>query len=206
MTDPVNSTFWHWFAAHERELAQAEPSGALVAQLDRRVRSVGDLGWELGPGYLDQAASLFAISPLRDPAKLPVTQAVVAEAPDLPRWEIYPVKPPRHLKALLINLSNPQESVDCGSWEYRLHMRGKIVDTLEFMVVGEASSRPSKAQDAAVVLAEGILGELTLLRHVERVVATQESECPSGARGIQVADLRSHFASLGLFEDPTQLT
>jgi hypothetical protein len=52
------ATFWCWFEANAAELgADAPPVAALEAQL----RSIWELGWELGPG--EHEPHMFVLSP-----------------------------------------------------------------------------------------------------------------------------------------------
>src|SRR5436190_25512 len=55
----VNAEFWSWWSSEGRGLAEQSIGGQLDPQefahaMTRRVRTLGDLGWELAPGELSE--------------------------------------------------------------------------------------------------------------------------------------------------------
>jgi hypothetical protein len=112
--------FWAWFASIADDLADDFMNEALQDALDARLGRLGEVAWELGPGAT--AENALAISPDGDPDLLPLTQRIVAMAPELRRWEFHPARPARsESMEFLIGTSGDDEiAIDARSWRYVL--------------------------------------------------------------------------------------
>ena len=113
--------FGRGFLLWSEALDKAPDSSELIAELDRRVSSLGnDLGWELGPG--SSASNGLALSPDGDLERLSTTQYVVSRAPSIPGWEFLPARPVRNpcLQFLLATATRGEIAIDAAGWRYTL--------------------------------------------------------------------------------------
>ena len=112
--------FWDWFASVAAELGANLEDAKILAELDARVRSLGDLVWEVGPGIVESNA--LTISPSGRPEWLAVTTAIVNAAPDCDGWEFHPAKPPKDfdLRFTFEDRHGRPVDVDASGWQYVL--------------------------------------------------------------------------------------
>ena len=89
--------FWEWFSQNASKFGDTFDNHPLLRQLDAHVGSLGDFGWEVGPGQ--QESNAFVLSPGGDRDLLAETTAIIAAAPKLKGWEdnIQHVHPTRFL-------------------------------------------------------------------------------------------------------------
>ena len=92
------SSFWEWWAADGRALADAVTrgeveGGVLAGQMSARVRSIGSLAWSLNAGDLSTHA--LVISADGDPAQLALARRIVLAAPPADEtWSYVDTRPP----------------------------------------------------------------------------------------------------------------
>ena len=86
--------FWVWFLGVapqlQRGIDEDNVDDGLMGEVDRAVLSLGDFGWEVGPhgdGYI------LTLSPGSDLELLEEAEAIVAGAPNLPRWRFLSSRP-----------------------------------------------------------------------------------------------------------------
>lgn len=189
--------FWLWFASVESLLDLSKYSDLeIVHQLDEKVRALADVSWELGPGF--RRRNMLAITPDGRPAKLPLTNAIVSEAPDLTHWEIHSAKLIRHGWNLRFSIQIPDQktiSIDGSEWDYVLY---KYADGLFDIVLKypfiELDQRDLYA--AGTILVDGIIGEqkrLTIIKDIEVVSHFNEHE---KTKSNNISVLHEHLSSL----------
>jgi hypothetical protein len=188
--------FWAWFATIADRLGNDFTNEALNDALDTRLARLGEIAWELGPGSI--AESALAISPDGNPDLLPLTQRIVALAPDLPGWEFHSSRPARadNLEFSITTNSTDELAIDAHSWRYVLYrFPNKVFD-----IVIEQSNLAEATDDdrytAAVVLLDGLLGEgkrLLRIRDIEPVVGLNADENKKANR---ITLLPQHLDSL----------
>lgn len=186
--------FWAWFVSVEKDLSHFT-NESLHDALDARLRRLGKIAWELGPG--STAENAFAISPDGNPDLLPLTKRIVALAPDVPGWEFHPARPPRAEwpEFSIRGADGCKIKVNAQSWRYVLYSFGDR----DFDIVIEQNDLAASEETrytAAVVLLDALLGEGTRLLCIKAVdpVATLSPEQENNASPIAV--LPKHLDSL----------
>ena len=155
--------FWSWFSQIARDLSENPENENLLKKLDSKIRSLHPaISWEIGPGK--HAPWQLVISPDLDPDLLPVTEAIVSEAPPVPGWEFHPTRPPKQWENQFELMRNGRRlSVDARDWTYVLlrYPDGNV----EILLHGDAAKRLDKHErwQAASILLQGVLGEKPLL-------------------------------------------
>ena len=197
--------FWRWFRANAEVLSRYgdAASGAVLSELDARILALEPrAGWEIGPAAEGEGGCIFVISPNRDPALRVPCQRIVAWAPELPGWSFHDVRPAKsegrmYLAALM--QAEGQSFADCRDWHYCFHRGKGGIQHLEFFPPLGWTHGADDTQAFAVVLAESVLGEATLIggaKPMEISVATR-AQMPDAAGAISY--LRPHARRLGIF-------
>ncbi len=154
------------------------------------------MSWEVGPGV--EAENALVLTPDGALEQLPTTRRIVAGAPTIPGWEFHSARPP---KAWTCEFSIESERgrtihIDARRWRYVLF---RFPDRT-FDIVLEQSNLANVSADerytAAVVLLDGILGEVERLEWIRGIdpVETLSEEHANKTNPIDV--LREHLASL----------
>lgn len=189
-------SFWEWFETIAANLGRDLENQALLTELDRRVSDLGDVSWEVGPGQEEENA--LVITPDGARQQLPTTRRIVARAPRIPGWEFHWARPPRTW-TLEFSIDSEQAGriqVDARSWRYVLL---RFPDHTFDVVLEQGNLKDVSERDrytAAVVLLDGILGELKRLELIGGIepVAVLPEEQTSKANPIEV--LSKHLESL----------
>lgn len=201
-SDRAVSQFWKWFASIAERLSDDFENEAFLAELDRRLSALADVGWELGPGRT--SANALAISPNGEADLLPVTRKIAAAAPAGLGWEVHPARPARD-PYLTFSMRRPGDAaeieVDARAWRYVLYRfrEGDFDVVLEQPNLGSLSD--DERYSAAVIFLDGALGEEARLRRVREVEAVVALSAEQAAKASQASDLRAHLAALGTEED-----
>lgn len=185
-TDEIRK-FWNWFATVADELARNFQNRALLDSLDAQLRRLGPVRWEFGDGT-------FAISPDGDASLLPLTQRIVALAPQLDGWEFLAARsakeaPPK----FTFNINGRKHVVDPATWRYALTRVEKQSFDIELEQVGLPPLDDEDRRSAALVVLDAVLGEekrLAFIRTVEPVIAF------TGNRAASISKLSAHLDSL----------
>lgn len=188
--------FWTWFSTISNELGDDLANERLHDELDARIRSLGEIAWEIGPG--STAENALAVSPDGDVDRLPLTQRIVALAPKVPRWEFHPARPARAagLEFWIATSGGDEITVDARPWRYVLF---RFPDNMVDVVIEQGNLADADDEDrytAAVVLLDALLGErrrLLRVREVEPVVALKPEQAK---RAAPITVLPEHLDSL----------
>lgn len=189
--------FWGWFATIADELGNDLSNEALHDELDARLGGLGDLAWELGPG--SRAENVLAISPDGNRSLMPLTQRIVAMAPELPHWQFHPARParPESLEFSFATRSGAEIAVDARSWRYILY---RFQDNVFDIVLEQGNLADATDDDrytAAVVMLDALLGEgnrLLRIRDMEPVVALNADDTKKASL---ISQLPAHLKFVG---------
>ena len=188
-------SFWAWFGAVADKFASNVEDNSLLTALDKKIRELDPrLSWEIGPGRTREWQ--LVISPNLDRDLRELADAVVAEAPGLPRWQFYSSRRRKEWNyKFQLESGGHFKNIDAAEWRFVLLEYPD--DTFEILLEGRgalALEEDERWQAAAIVL-ESILGEDALLGKVEfELVDKLESQYSADARPIQ--DLRQVFLGI----------
>jgi hypothetical protein len=165
--------FWNWFsleASHLADLLARSATEELVRIVDPRMKSLDErIGWEFGPGAKRENA--FSISLNGSITNLPIAEAIIKAAPDLPKWEFNAGRPPKAWDGRF-KLQNPEGqavSLDASKWRYVLTAfdDGAFFD---ISIIAQLPSMDERAKThAARVAIQGVVGERSFLERFDRV-------------------------------------
>jgi hypothetical protein len=164
----ILNEFWIWFADNAKSISSmAHPE--LLETLDEKLRQIDPrLSWEIGPGRHEPW--LLAISPNLDKSILNEARKVIAEAPEIPGWELYATRQPKQwdFKFEIDNDDSHEPiCIDASEWQFVLL---RYPDGLREVLLTGPNLPPltddQRWQAAAIVL-EGVLGEECLLDNVD---------------------------------------
>ncbi len=188
--------FWAWFATAAHRFEADEPEADAIAELDSRVAELGELVWELGPGI--EAKYALVLSPDGDAELLPLSRALIAEAPALADWEFHPARPPKQWKLRFsIEGEHGQTThVDARSWRYVLL---KYPDGT-YDVIIEQPNAVGMDEDqqwlACILLLDGLLGEATRLTFIGDVTPVLRLSPEHAEKATPIEGMPAHLESL----------
>lgn len=164
--------FWDWFASNQSYLVPDKITNELVAQLDAKILSLGDFGWEIREGK--DKDNMLIISPSGNPELLKTTKGIIDKAPHLPVWEFCHYKPAKDwdFKLSVEEGANIKRMIDVSEWQYVLL---KFPDGTYDMLLkaGNIGKLPDNEKNVmADIVLESILGEklsLELIKNIEFV-------------------------------------
>jgi len=185
-------SFWTWFKVIGDRLASNVEDNSILTELDKRIRKLHPrLSWEIGPGRTREWQ--LVISPNLDPELRKMTDAIIAEAPILPRWQFYSSRRPKEWNYhFQLESGGHLKNVDASSWKFVLLEYPD--DTFEILLEGRdaISLADDQRWQAAAIVLESVLGEDPLLGKVEfELVDKLEPQYSADARPIQ--ELRQLF-------------
>jgi len=194
--DQEIQSFWEWFETIAADLGRDLENQAILEELDRRVSELGDVSWEVGPGRKEENA--LVITPDGSKEQLATTQRIVARAPMIPCWEFHWARPARtwSLQFSIDSDQGGRTQVDARSWRYVLF---RFPDQTFDVVLEQSNLKEASESDrytAAVVLLDGILGELKrleLIGGIEAVAALPEDQATKAS---PIESLSMHLESL----------
>ncbi len=194
----VAQEFWNWFRQFSSTLITNHDNPAVIRGLDAQIAILDpSLSWELGPGI--SKPWRFVISPdlhhkIRDKAR-----AIVALAPELPDWEFCASRQPKtwdYRFTLKTSQNMEPMTIDASEWQFVLlrYADGKH----EVLIEGRGLSNLTEDErwNAAAVLLESILGEDTLLDHIDSFDLVEKLELSLAAKAKPIRNLREVFASV----------
>ncbi|HWQ91719.1 MAG TPA: hypothetical protein VN673_08610 [Clostridia bacterium] len=196
--DPEVAFFWKWFEGKSRELASNLENEDVIRDLDHRVSlfADGSLSWEIGPGL--HAPFCLVISPGGQKVLLPITKAIISQAPQVEGWEFQPAKPPKKWSPCFSfeSTTGGQITVDATKWEYLLL---EYPDRLYEILIKTTGSSEITQQDkgtAAEIVVDGTLGELKRLEAVYAIEIVEEFREDLRPKASPIGVLGAHLDSL----------
>lgn len=162
--------------------------------MDKRISSLGDFTWELGPGL--HSSNMLVISPCGELSLLEETKKIISYSPKCKGWDFFYAKPPKDWDLIFdfYRDSGERIEVDASTWEYVLL---KYDDGMfEILIKCEnvdSSLSIDERQIACEILLDGILGEelRTLRFEVIEVVDSFESKYQNKVLNIKSLSSRS---------------
>ena len=196
LTEAAVMSFWRWFSSIAQKFSSNLEDEGILRELDDRIRSFGDLAWEVGPGL--GKSNALVISPAGAPELLHLTEEVVKYAPALPEWEFHSAKPPKawSLRFTLEGVDGASIDIDARSWEYVLFRDpdGKLD------VLVHAPDLETVAEDlrltAAEIAVEGVVGERVRLGRVGEIEVATHLDEELRDRATSLEELAAHVRSL----------
>ena len=189
----ISQLFWRWFAQEQSRIREAHGRGD-VGWLDSvvtpRVQDIHErLNWELGP--YNAPDDTFVLSPtIRE--NLPLTWAVVDEAPELEGWHFLHAKPAKNLSSLRFTARDC--TVDADNWRYLLtsYNDGEFVD-IEILV-NSADDLPVAHDSFFCELAvEALVGEERRLEQVGSLTPVVVEDNTAIERSTSMRFLNAHL-------------
>ena len=195
MHDRAIQQFWSWFEGIAEVLAERFEDEALLDELHRRVRAIGDIWWEIGPGVHETCA--LTLTPDGDVNRLALTQRAVAMAPSIPGWELHPARPKKSWKLrFTLQTAGGRVEIDASTWRYVLF---RYPDDMFDVVLEQPGLDTLTDEDrytAAIIVLDAELGEVTRLRTIAGVEPTVKLEESIATRANPIEVLAQHIASL----------
>jgi hypothetical protein len=187
--------FWTWFSAIADNLASNVEDNSLLTELDKKILKLDPrLSWEIGPGRTREWQ--LVISPNLDRELREVADAIIAEAPVLPRWQFYSSRRPKEWNyQFQLEIGGRLKNVDASNWKFVLLEYPD--DTIEILLEGRdaLSLEDDQRWQAAAIVLESVLGEDALFGKVDfELVDKLEPQYSPDARPIQ--ELRKVFLSV----------
>lgn len=188
--------FWKWFQQVADDLGKNLENDTILQELDRRVSELGNVAWEVGPGKIEPSA--LVITPDGAVGEIEKCRRIVALAPTIEGWEFHSARPPRQwdLRFMIERDAGGFMNIDARGWRYVLF---RFPDHTFDIVLEAHNLDKATSQEryrAAVVLLDGILGEIRRLKRIKGIdiviSLTQEQE--TSASAIEV--LGEHLESL----------
>jgi len=191
--------FWQWFESIAAELDENHTNIDLVDELDKRIKSLGSIGWELGPGVINPSAQMLVLTPCGNKDLLPFTKYIISLAPNILGWEFYPAKPPKQWRqSFTIKDDNGQDiKIDASAWRYVLL---KFPDNMYDLIIiaPEMANLSDKIRGAAAeIVVDGQLGEELRLEKIANIeiVYSFNDDLPQ-QKGSSIRDLAAHVNQL----------
>ncbi len=191
----ASEAFWLWFTGVAGRLAADLDNDEILTELDRRVRELGPLTWEVGPGL--QEPNFLAISPAGQRKLLELTDEIVRDAPSLPAWEFHSAKPAKRwtIRFSIEGSDGISHLIDGVEWRYILL---RYPDGM-FDIVILAPNLPADArieEQAGAIVVKGQLGERLTLEHVRQIEIVRSLGPENERKSSSISDLPAHFSSL----------
>lgn len=188
--------FWQWFETIAADLGKDFDDPALLGELDRRVSELGDVSWEIGPGLVEECA--LVITPDGSKDQLATSRSIVESAPQIRGWEFHWAKPPKRWEKQFEIESDRGGviPVDARSWRYVLF---RFPDGTFDVILEQSNLAAASEGDrytAAVVLLDGILGELRRLELIGGIEAVAALPKEQEAKASPIDVLSKHLESL----------
>lgn len=195
----VNSIkeFWKWFASICEDFGEDFDNYDLIDDLDRRISSLGDFTWELGPGI--NSSNMLVISPGGELSLLEKTKKIISYSLKCKGWEFFYAKPPKDWDLIFDFYRDSEEhiEVNANTWEYVLL---KYDDGMfEILIKCEnVDSRLSidERQIACEILLDGILGEELRILRFEIIEVVDSFERKYQNKVLNIKSLSSRSVSV----------
>jgi hypothetical protein len=205
-TNDRAGTFWRWFTEQEESILEAvRSSDHDWLRIEMTTRVLGLLpkdhtglriNWEIGPG--EEKEWRFCLSPLVK-TNLKTTKHVISAAPELPRWEFFPAKPPKAPRSndyWLVEPDGSEHLFATAGWEYVLSEYDSGLFSIELVGQIPRDADEHIRKKAAHLIVEGILGEAFFLEHTVDVELRETNEVSPSLPKSKLPDLKRHLAQL----------
>ena len=190
--------FWKRFVELVDRIGDRFENRRIVDEIDRLVCEFGNITWEFGPGFHDENARAFVLSPSGDPDLLPVTREIVAAAPDCPGWEFHPAKPVKRWDRIILieNRDGTTAAVDVSNARYVLlrHPDGMFTVLIADQQLSELPAEQQRT--AAEILLDGELGEDLRMTAICEVDVQRELDNHNASAVTAIEHIREHVLSL----------
>lgn len=196
LKDEGINEFWNWFKAEHAHVAETYNTRATIDKIDRKLKLIGSLAWEIGPGI--DADHQLTISPGGNPELLPFTKYIVSKAPQVSGWELHYAKPPKQwtLKFNYELTSGEVFEVDANNWQYvLLQYEDGMFELLVYAQNLERLSINDRIAVAEIVI-DGMLGEEERLSNVWAIDVPEQMEDRYRDKVSDIKNIKSHFDQL----------
>lgn len=186
--------FWSWFGKSADQLSLGKKSS--IRQLGVKVESLGDYGWEIGPGFHgDGESKSFVLSPKGNPELLEQTKAIIAKAPYIDNWEFWPAKPPKkwNRKFYFTSRNGDKVAVDASTWKYTLLRYDDGLLEIIFYAPNLFELSEALREKSVWLVADSELGEEFVIKNIAAVTPIESFT----AEFSRYADSNRHISDLG---------
>ncbi len=186
-------SFWEWFSRAANELEGDFGNDELLEELDTKVRQLGPVSWEIGPGMTKDF--LLVITPDGDASRLALTRHIVELAPSLSRWEVHPAKPPKQWDfRFSVDVGDCDLQLDASEWSYVLYRYPDNIFDITVVAPELALTSASHHEWIVTIAIDSAVGEEARLKSF----ATIEVAVEAGERvTVPFTHLRDQFRQLG---------
>ena len=173
---PPEVRFWEWFQQHESEISAistgAEP---IVFEIGEQIRRV-DPGLAWVTGTAADGSREFIVSAEGVKATIPIVEAVVAAAPEMPGWRIVAFRP---RQKSIVGLQFQDRSLSAESIFYISRPTKDKLDVDLFIEGLDASNAPDLIQ-ACFLLLDATIGEYDVMTRIGELDFIPLSESQGG--------------------------
>jgi hypothetical protein len=195
MGDEKIELFWDWFSSIANKFGERFENQGLVHELDLRICGLGPIAWEIGPGLLSPDYASLVFSPAGERSLIPLTEEIVAQAPDCRGWEFYSCRPAKKWQRIFLveDDTDNEYRVDASKWEYIL-LR---YDDGFFDVLLECPSLAvvpdSLYASIGEILVEGEVGEKLRLDCIDRIECFKSFDDRYKGKGRPIEQFAMHL-------------
>lgn len=190
--------FWKRFVELADQIGDRFENRSVVDEIDGLVSRFGNVSWEFGPGFHDQNARAFVLSPSGETDLLPITHEIIAAAPDCPGWEFHPAKPVKRWdrNILIEGRDGTVTVVDASNARYVLLRSPDGMFTVLIAHQQLSELPPEQQMTAAEILLDAELGEELRMTVVCEVEVQREFDGQTESTGTAIEHIREHLLSL----------
>ena len=189
--------FWSWFQQMEGPIrsffTEEEPVNKelIIEAINNRVLDFGLFTWEIGPGK--QQPYYFLISPNGDRERLQTSRKIIAAAPSISNWEMYPARPIQEDVLAFSVYDNLYRTckVDAHPWEFALNQDASQKFELVIKALNVEHLDEDTQFEAADRVAMGLLGEALFIDQIEDTTLVTGFEEEEASRSYPITQL--HF-------------
>jgi len=174
----------------------ADAHAELVESLDERVRSLAGVSWEVGPGV--DGRNALVITPDGRKERLEACRRIVNFAPSIEGWEFHSAKPPKRweLQFSIEGSAGSMLQIDARDWRYVLYQHPDGTFDVVIEQTGLHGVDDAVRHSAAVIVLDGVLGELQRLERMRDIEAVPRLEDDQASSASSVRHLADHLRSL----------
>lgn len=195
--------FWSWFLAHCDQFDEWLSNGTtdrIGPEMQSIIRTMfPTIGWEIGPG--DKKRNFLAFTLNGQMSNLDLVSEILLKAPSTTQWEFCAGRPRRDYDGELVFRNEHEQeqevTIDLRDWRYVL----TEFDNGRFFDIGVATKRRLRLDDRGKqqvlqTAVQAVLGELDVLRYVDRVGFVDEPTEEWEGRSTPFEYLAEHIDSL----------
>jgi hypothetical protein len=187
--------FWNWFTSVSNSFGDQFENEDLVNELDQKIRLLGDIAWEIGPGVIDPNNNALVFSPCGNKDLLPLTRLIVENAPDYFGWEFYSSKPPKKWKRYFLMRDDKGNdiTINAANWRYSLlkYQDGKF----DIIILAPELSKYSEnfKNIAAAIVLDGEIGEENRINWIDTIEVVDKFANNLSEKSSPINLLLDHF-------------